>query len=351
MKDKPRILVLNATCLDIVEEHRAWIEARGVELVAKQSFRRLTPAQVGPLLAEANAVVLPASCPVTAADMEGSTQLKSLSIAASGYEWLDLPAATRCGIIVTNAPVGEGAEVVADMAWGLMLAVARQIPFHDRAIQIASTPVAGEGLSEHEKLMRHSQPPRGIGTSVWGKTLGIVGLGNIGKAVARRAVGFDMRVLASTPHPDRDFAMQHKIEIVSLDELLQRSDFVSLHARLNPQTQGMIGARELDLMKPSAFLINTARQQLVDWEALTEAILRKCIAGAALDDPPVDPDTPLLGLPNVVFTTHLGNRAAEGMHAVFKCAIENILDVFAGKQPAYLLNPGVYAVLSSKENR
>src|SRR5688572_30814472 len=139
MQTKPRILVLNATSLDIVEDHRAWIEAEGVELVAEQSFRRLTPSQVGPLLAEADAAVLPAPCPVTAADMEGSTQLKSLSIAASGYEWLDLVTATRCGIVVTNAPVREGAEVVADMAWGLMLGVARQIPFHDRAIAAAHT--------------------------------------------------------------------------------------------------------------------------------------------------------------------------------------------------------------------
>jgi D-3-phosphoglycerate dehydrogenase len=108
------------------------------------------------------------------------------------YEWSDLEAATRCGIIVTNAPIREGAEVVADMAWGLMLSVARQTPFHDRAIQTASTAIAGEALSAHEKLMRHSQYPRGIGTSVWGKTLGIVGLGYIGKAVARRGVGFDM---------------------------------------------------------------------------------------------------------------------------------------------------------------
>ena len=104
----------------------------------------------------------------------------------------------------------------------------------------------------------------------------------------------------------------------------------------------MIGARELDLMKRSAFLINTARQQLVDWNALTDAILQKRIAGAALDDPPVDPATPLLGLPNVVFTTHLGNRAAEGMHAVFKCAVENSLMVLRGEQPPYVVNPEVY---------
>ncbi len=343
---KPRLLVLNGTCLDIAAAHRAEIEAAGVEFVAEESFRSLTAAQLGPLLAEADAIVLPAAVPVGAAHMAGR-RLKSIAIAASGYEWLDLDAATRNGIVVTNAPVPMGAEVVADMAWGLMLGVARQIPFHDAAIRARRSGAAAND-DAHGNLMRHSQYPRGIGVAAWRKTLGIIGLGNIGKAVARRAAGFEMRVLAATPNPNREFAAHYGIEIVALDELLAQSDFISLHARLNATTRGLLGAREFGLMKPDALLINTARPQLVDEAALTTAILAGRIGGAAFDDPPPNPDSPLLDLPNVVFTTHLGNRAAEGMHAVFASALQSALMVLRGERPPYLLNPQVYALSEAR---
>ena len=327
---KPRILVLNATCLDVVEEHRAWIEEQGAALVAEQEFRGITQRQMAELLRDTDAAILPAPHAITPAMMAASPRLKVLSIAASGYDWLDMEAATSCGIVVTNAPVREGAEVVADMAWALMLTVARRIPFHHQAIR-----------ERRPQEMNLNILPRGIGASVWGKTLGIIGLGQIGKAVARRACGFEMRVLAATPRANETFAKCHNIEIVSLDELLQQSDFVSLHARLNPQTENMIGARELSLMKPSAFLINTARRQLADEAALTQAIMQNRIAGAALDDPPQDASTPLLDLPNVVFSTHLGNRAREGMHAVFRCALQNAVSILRGEETPFILNPEV----------
>jgi phosphoglycerate dehydrogenase-like enzyme len=204
-----------------------------------------------------------------------------------------------------------------------MLAVARQIPFHHQAIQ--------EG-----------RPDRGIGVSVWRKTLGIVGLGNIGKAVARRASGFEMRILATTRHPDEGFNRRYGIEVAALDRLLKESDFVSLHLRLNAETSGLIGERELALLKPSAILVNTARQQLVDEAALTKALLENRLAGAGLDDPPSLPQSPLLGLPNVVCSPHLGNRALEGMRAVFQAAVQDAVAVLNGRRPKYLLNPEVY---------
>lgn len=341
---RPRLLVLNATCLDIVEDHRNWVEACSVDLIADQAFRKLQAADLPALLADADAIVLPAPCPIGAEQM-AATMLRSIAIAASGYEWLDMKAATECGIVVTNAPVREGAEVVADMAFGLMLSVARQIPFHNAAIRAAHAKDdkeagSGAGVSDHERLMRHRNYPRGIGTSLWRKTLGVVGFGNIGQAVARRAAGFEIKVLVSTPHPSPEAA--RNVEFVSLDELLQRSDVVSLHARLNNETQGMIGEREVSLMRPGAFLINTARQQLVDEQTLVRAILNGKIAGAAMDDPPSPALLPLLELPNVVFTTHLGNRAAEGMHAVLRAALECALEVFRGRRPPHLLNPEVY---------
>lgn len=325
MKPKPRLVILNATCLDILEEHRAWLDAQECDWIADDGFRTLRSDQIDAAFQGAHALILPAAIrnlPL-AEHMERHASIRVLSIAASGYDWLDVDAATRCGVVVTYAPVREGAEVVADLAWGLMLSVARQIPHH------------------HEQILRGCYD-RGTGTSLSRKTLGIIGLGNIGRQVAQRAAGFDMRVLAVEPMPDRAFVAAHNIELVSLDELLRQSDFVSLHVRLDSATQGMIGRREFGLMKPSAILINTARSELIDHEALTAAVLNRRIGGAGLDDPPARPDSPLLGLPNVVFTPHMGNRAIEGMHAVFRSALVDALAVLRGERPRFVVNPEVF---------
>jgi phosphoglycerate dehydrogenase-like enzyme len=182
-----------------------------------------------------------------------------------------------------------------------------------------------------------------MGVAAWRKTLGIVGLGNIGRAVARRAAGFEMRVVATEPQPDLAFVAQHGIELVPLDRLLRESDFVSLHVRLDASTAGMIGRHELALMKPSTILINAARQQLVNEDALADAILNGRLAGAGLDDPPLSPTTPLRGHPGVVFAPHHGNRAIEGVHAVFRAAIDNAVAVLSGRRPESVVNPDVYS--------
>jgi len=324
---KPRLVVLNVTCLDVLEQSASWLrEIDDVEVVNDMSIvKSLAPENADRFIGGAAGLVLPSlwrSFP-PAELMERHPSLKVLAIAANGYDWLDIRAATRQGIVVVNAPVREGIEVVADMCFGLMLSVARQIPQHDRA-------------------MREGSYERGVGVSLWRKTLGIIGLGNIGKAVARRARGFDMKILATTPRPDHTFAREHGIEIVPADELLQQSDFVSLHVRLNDSTANMIGHRELALMKPSAFLINTARQELVDEAALTRAVVDRTIAGCAMDDPPRDKQSPLLRLPNFVCAPHLGNRAVEGMVAVFRSAVEQAVTVLRGGRPSHVLNPEVY---------
>jgi phosphoglycerate dehydrogenase-like enzyme len=325
MSDQPHLVILNPTCLDVLEGHRAYLDAQPLRWTARESFRHLAPAEVDDALRDAEAIIVPSSIRTLprAEQMERHHRLKVLSIAASGFDWLDVEAATRHGIVVTNAPVREGVEVVADLTWGLMLAVARQIPQHDRQVRAGCY-------------------DRGTGTSVWGKTLGIVGLGQIGRAVARRAAGFQMRVLACDPAPDRAFAREHEIELADLGTVLRGSDFVSLHVRLDGSTRHMIDAGQLRLMKPTAFLINAARAELVQETALVEAIARGGIAGAGLDDPPGSPDCPLTRLPNVVYTPHLGNRAIEGMNAVFRAAIDNALAVLAGCRPEHVVNPAVY---------
>jgi D-3-phosphoglycerate dehydrogenase / 2-oxoglutarate reductase len=320
------LLILNPTCLEVVESHRAHLDASGLDWHADPGFCALRESQIDSVLQGADALILPSAIRdlPRAGHMRRHRSLKVLSIAASGYDWLDLNAATANGIVVTNAPVKEGVEVVADMTWALLLAVARQVPhFHQRIC-----------AGNHE---------RGMGVAVWQKTLGIVGLGQIGRAVARRAAGFEMRVLATEPQPDSAFVAKHGVRLVPLEQLLRESDFVSLHVRLDLGTHGMIGARELAFMKPTAFLINAARQQLVDEAALTDAILQRRLAGAGLDDPPTQSGTPLRGHPAVVFAPHHGNRAIEGVHAVFRCAVDNAVAVLAGRRPEWTVNPAVYA--------
>jgi len=319
----PHILILNGTCLDVFDDHRAWVESQGVDAVAESRFRGLSRADLAEVLRNAHAVVGPAAAPILPSHMASNCELQVISLACSGFEYIDIEAATRNGIVVANAPVREGAEVVADHTWALLLAVARQIPYHNR-------------------LLQQRRCERGMGVAVYGKTLGVLGLGHIGKAVARRAGGFDMQVLATEIAPDNDFIGRHGIELVPLEELLERADFVSLHLRIGADTEGIIGAAELALMKRSAFLIDTARSRLVNEEALTAALLAGQIAGAAMDDPPEREDSPLVDMPNFVCTPHLGNRAIEGVQAVTRCALQNAIDVIQGRRSPYVLNPEVY---------
>ncbi len=325
MSRPPRLLILNATCLEVIDAHRQYLDATGVAWEADPDFHSLAADQVDDVLRRADGLILPAALrniPL-AEHMQRHPAIRVLSIAASGYDWLDVDAATDNGIVVTYAPVREGVEVVADMTWALMLAVAREVPHYHQRIC----------TGDHR---------RGMGVGAWRKTLGIVGLGRIGQAVARRAAGFEMRVLAAEPNADAAFVEKHGIEIVDLPTLLRESDFITLHVRLNAETRGMIGRAELALMKPTAYLINAARQELVDETALCDAIFAHRLAGAGLDDPPTTAGSPLLGLPNVVFAPHHGNRAIEGVHAVFRTAIDNAVAVLQGRRPEFVVNPQVY---------
>lgn len=329
MSTKPRVLLLNPTCLDVVDAHGDWIAGLPIDLVVDQSFRKLDDRGLRSLLAEADGVIYPASLPIRAEQMREAPRLRVISCAASGYDSLDVAAATSLGVVVTNVTVQEGAEVVADLAWGLMLAVARQIPQHDRQIR------AGDFR-------------RGLGTSPWRKTLGIVGLGNIGRAVARRAVGFDMRILATEIYPDVDFVARYAIELMPLSSLLGQSDFVSLHLRLNDSTRDIVGYEELKQMKSDAFLVNTARRELVRESDLVRALDEGLLAGAGLDDPPADAHTPLLTRDNVVFTTHIGNRARVGVEAVFRAAVENAIAVLSGNECPNAINPEAHRKRASQ---
>lgn len=260
---------------------------------------------------------------VTGRVIESADRLKVISRFGVGFDSVDVAAATRRGIVVTNTP-GVMASSVADLVFGFMLALARRIPFADGAT-------------------RSGGWPRVTGVTVAGKTLGVVGVGTIGKEVIKRARGFDMRVLGHDLQEDPDFARAHGLEYVPLERLLKESDFISLHVALNPSTRRMIGEKHFNLMKATAYFINTSRGAIVDENALCHALASNRIAGAGLDtferEPPVK--SPLLGLPNLVAAPHIGAATSEAIHAMGKLALTNAIDILEGRRPRFVVNPEV----------
>jgi len=245
---------------------------------------------------------------------------------------VDVAAASARRIPVTVVPPIV-TEATADLHFAILLAVARRVVEGDKLVRAGVFPGA--------------QSMHLMGAGVWGKTIGLVGGGGrIGRAVARRARGFSMRMLYWGPRriPEDD-ERELDLAYVPLDQLLANSDFVSLHAPLKPETVHLIGARELRLMKPGAFLVNTARGPIVDEQALVEALEEKRIAGAALDvferEPKVE--EALLSMSNVVLTPHLGSAVTEAREAMANIVVDNIAAVIAGQRPPNCWNPEIYA--------
>jgi phosphoglycerate dehydrogenase-like enzyme len=266
--------------------------------------------------------------PYTERVLREAVDLEVIARFGVGYDQVDVPAATREGVYVAMA-FGGNHESVADLALALMGAVARNVvAYHQR--------VTGGGWGWEFR------------PGLWRATVGIVGLGRIGRAVARRCRGYEMRILAHDTVPDAEYARVHGIELVSLEALLRESDFVTLHAPHTPETDRLMDAARLRLMKPSAFLINTARGGLVDEPALHEALSTRRIAGAGLDvfrrEPPTG--SPLLGLDNVVVTPHAAGSDLAGEAGMGDCCAQSILAVARGEVPAaqFLLNPRAAAV-------
>jgi len=267
---------------------------------------------------------------VDAAVISANPNLKLIASMAITPAGVDVKAATARRIPVTTvAPIVT--EATADLHWALLLAVARRVVEGDRALRSGVFP--------------GSQSLHFLGGEVNGRTLGIVGLGAIGEAVARRARGFGMRILY-TKRRQLDEAREAAlgVEYRNLNELLSESDFVSIHVSLSPQTVHLIGERELRRMRPSAYLVNTARGPIVDEKALVKALEEKRIAGAALDvyerEPMVEPG--LINLPNVVLTPHLGSAARETRERAAAIVVENILAVIEGRRPPNIFNPEIY---------
>ena len=253
-------------------------------------------------------------------------KLKVIAKMGVGLDMIDIDAASRHGAIVFNTP-GVNNQAVADHTFAMLLAVARKIIYCDRSLR--------EKRWEHTKIM---------GIELWQKTLGIVGLGAIGRAVALRAKGFDMKIVAHDPYWPDQFAAENRIERVPLEALLKMSDVISLHVPLTAENKGMINASTLGLMKPTAILINAARGEIVNETDLYRALKDGVIAGAGLDvfenEPPTE--SPLLELDNVVLTPHTAAFTMEAMNNMNVGVVEQLIDYLEGKRPEYLVNADIY---------
>jgi glyoxylate reductase len=264
--------------------------------------------------------------------LAANPKLRAVCSQAITPDNIDVAAATKRRIPVTVVPPIV-AEATADINFGLMLMVARRMVEGDRLVRKGKFP--------------GSQSSHLAGAAVYGKTIGLVGGGGrIGTAVARRAHGFGMRILYWTPNrKPESLEREYHLEYVPLDRLLAESDFVSLHSPLRADTHHQIGARELSLMKPTAFLINTARGQIVDEKALVKALAKGTIAGAGLDVFEHEPDVPaaLLKMDNVALTPHLGSGVVAVREQMANIVVDNILAIIDGRKPPNCVNPEVLA--------
>jgi len=257
--------------------------------------------------------------------IETGTDLKIIANYAVGYNNVDVESATRHDIWVSNTP-GVLTNTTADMAWALMFAVGRRIPEADRFTR------AGEYKGWSATML--------LGGDIYGKTLGIIGVGRIGAAVAMRSVGFNMRVLYSDVRSNKELEREVGAEKVDMDTLLKESDFVSVHVPLMPETRRLIGRRSLAMMKSTAYLINTSRGPVVHEAALAEALKNGVIAGAGLDvyeyEPEINPD--LRKLDNVVLTPHTASGSVETRSKMATMAAENVLAALDGRTPPNAVN-------------
>lgn len=265
--------------------------------------------------------------------LDKSPRLKVIAKLGVGLDTIDINAASQHNAIVFHTP-GVNNHAVADHAFALILSLARKIIYCDRSLR--------EKQWEHTKIM---------GLEVWRKIIGIIGLGAIGRNVALRAEGFQMRVVAYDPFWPEEFAKEQGIERMELDELLKVSDIVSIHTPLTPESKGMINKKALRLMKPTALLINTSRGEIVNELDLYTALKNNEIAGAGLDvfenEPPID--TPLLELDNVVLTPHTAAFTYDALKNMSVAIVDQLLEYFKGKKPKHTVNPEVFDALKGQD--
>lgn len=267
---------------------------------------------------------------------ENCPRIKVVANVAVGYDNIDVKEASKRNILACNTP-GVLTETTADLAFSLLMAVARRVPESERYLR------SGQWKSFSLDLL--------LGVDVHHKTLGIIGFGRIGQAVAARAAGFSMRILyTQNNRADIELERKYNATYVPLDELLKNSDFVSVHCPLNDKTRGLIGSKQFNSMKNSAFLINTARGAVVNENDLLEALTSRKIAGAGLDVFSKEPNVPskLLDMENVVLLPHIGSASIETRSAMARMAVEAIVSSFKQEQPPNIINKESWPAFLSK---
>lgn len=305
------------------EENREivkYLERNGCELLPSPVRRPLEAREIPPLLNGVDGYIAGLDWITAEVIQEAPPTLRVISRYGVGYDRVDVAAAKEKGIAVTNTPRAN-VQAVADFAVGLMLSVARSIPTLRNA--------TAEG-----SWMRCS------GIELYGKTLGVIGMGNIGKAVIRRCRGFDMRILAYEPYPDLSFARQENVRVCALEEVLRESDVVTLHLPLSSKTKHILNAETIGQMKPGAILINTARGGLIAEDAALDALNCGNLYGLGIDvyekEPPEN--LALLSHRRVVATPHAAAHTTEAVQAMAKMAAENLLQVLRGEPCRYIVN-------------
>ncbi|WP_367597455.1 2-hydroxyacid dehydrogenase [Pseudomonas fulva] len=318
---KKRIVLYKALSPDLLARLQAAAEVTTVDLARPDGMARLRDALPGAHGLLGASVRLDASLLDLAPELE---VISSVSVGVDNYDIADLD---RRGIVLTNTP-DVLTETTADTGFALILATAR------RVVELANWVRDGH--------WRSSLGPAQFGSDVHGKTLGIVGMGRIGEALARRAAaGFGMQVIYHSQRPKPDVEARYGARRFALNELLAQADFVCLTVPLSAATEGLIGRGELALMKPEAILINISRGRVVDEQALIDALETRHIRGAGLDvfvQEPLAADSPLLRLDNVVATPHIGSATEETRQAMARCAVDNLLAALAGGRPANAVN-------------
>jgi glyoxylate reductase len=316
--------VLPQPALDVVRQ--------ACEVQLDPQDQQLTPEALRQAVVDKHGVLCLITDRIDAALLDAAADLKVVSNVAVGYDNIDVAAATQRGVLVTNTP-GVVTESTADLTWSLLCSVARRIAEGDRYIRA--------GKWREWTLMAMA------GGDVYGKTLGIFGMGRIGQAVARRATGFQMRVLYHNRRHRLEPALASALNATWVDKptLLQQADFVSVHVPLSAATTHFIGAEELRMMQPTAYLINASRGPVVDEMALIQALQHGWIAGAALDVFEHEPQVPqaLMELENVVLVPHIGSASVATRTRMAVMAAENLVAILRGESTPHIVNPTVIA--------
>jgi D-3-phosphoglycerate dehydrogenase len=314
-----KILITPRSFASISDKPIKMLTERGYEIQRNNTDRPYQKEEILNLIKDIDGIIIGID-ELSAEIIEEANELKVISKYGTGLDNIDINMATNKKIIVTNTPTAN-VDAVADLAFGLILSLARRIPEADQKTK----------SGKWEKI---------IGKSVWEKTLGVIGLGKIGRQVVKRARGFQMNILVFDLIKDKKFAQRYGIKYVNLEKLLQKSDYITIHIPLNDATRGMISYKELEKIKKEAFLINTSRGGIVDEQALYKALRNNQLKGAALDvyhnEPPIE--SPLKELDNVIMTPHIGAYTEEAIENMGMQAAQNLIDVLEGRKPKNRVN-------------